>query len=334
MLRRSDLLHLVEATPSERYEALKDFVDVGGVERSEQALRDLALRFRKQTNDEMIRQHEAAETLDEHWQQERQDGEDAEDSLAWAEARLSEDLADVQRRATALAEIDLSLLEIPKRLDELRASRVAAETASARLTEAKVNVAAAATTDALGPALLGVLRAGMAYLDTAARSGRGVDECPLCTQTVDGAALRSEARLRAEGIDSIRRLVDAVSPAERVVKSAHEELGRRAEAVRGLLAKIDGQLEAVVPSAFGDLGVRYGDLTAALAGATGAEVPATRSKSRRRSRVRPTPSATRPTRPGRGWRSRTTRPLCLSASRTTRRTSRRTWSSNGGSTKP
>ena len=90
ILRRSDILKIIDRQPRERYEALKDFVHVPIAEKNESSLRE-SIRTIKTNYEEAVRSLEQADSyLKEIWQAEvNPDG----DYLKWAELKSSADIS-------------------------------------------------------------------------------------------------------------------------------------------------------------------------------------------------------------------------------------------------
>jgi recombinational DNA repair ATPase RecF len=65
VLRRGDLLKLVDAPPSKRYEVLSSFIDVPSIVRSEKTLGDAAKESKQRFEDAVRQRSEAERTLEE-----------------------------------------------------------------------------------------------------------------------------------------------------------------------------------------------------------------------------------------------------------------------------
>ncbi|WP_332639951.1 AAA family ATPase [Brevundimonas sp.] len=192
VLRRQQILKLVEASPADRYKEIKDFVEIEGYEKSEQALRDLITRLGNDRSraDELFRQ--SLEHLSAVAPADQQVG----GLPGWAEAEASKSQHDADLRAKAIAtlrDVVSSLKALPDRADEAQAhwieSRKRAELAQDVVRQAKASVAHGADE------LIDVLEAGLRYV-----AGRAETEaCPLCESgdRAEHLAARIESRLGA-----------------------------------------------------------------------------------------------------------------------------------------
>src|SRR5215813_10857450 len=98
VLRRSRLLTLIDATPAERYKQLQKFIEVEGVEASEQSLRDAA-RDAARTLDEKSRAKVESEIeLERFWVDEGMPGAPEQNALGWAAAQSAADPDETRAR--------------------------------------------------------------------------------------------------------------------------------------------------------------------------------------------------------------------------------------------
>src|SRR5579859_7107644 len=99
ILRRSHILSLIDAQPKDRFKALQEYIDVSGLEKSEEALRTAV----KDTNDELSRQVQAYTqadvALEKLWQAE---GKPEKNPRAWAEAEKAKDLTRLKDECKAI----------------------------------------------------------------------------------------------------------------------------------------------------------------------------------------------------------------------------------------
>lgn len=266
VLRRSDLLQLVEATPADRYKALKAFVEVGGVEQSEQTLRTLAHNLKREYEKGEARKLEVDEALDEHWLQERQTSEEHPDAVAWAEARVSQDVDALRAEAKKLAAIEGALRTLPGVVARWKEAVALAEQAASQWAESKMKVGDAATADVTRPLLVGVLQAATGYLDTAIEADIAVEACPVCEQPVEPEALRNQSRSRLKELETLRRLIESAKVAEREAKAANEKVSSRAQVLLRSLRELADQLRGHTPAAIRELGLGPDQLDEALEG--------------------------------------------------------------------
>ncbi len=212
VLRRADITRVVEATPKDKYEALKQFITAPAIERIEKSLRDAISRLKSQLDDAARAKQQADETLHQLWQNAGSPGESA---TAWAEtlgaadgADLRARIAETQSRLDAISAIERAAARHRADAEALSALQSELQTAQAQLD--------ALSTSARGQnaALLRVLRETRDFLATTSP-----DACPVCGLPNDAAQLR--ARVEAQLVS-----MTALAEAQRLV----DELQRRAQA--------------------------------------------------------------------------------------------------------
>jgi len=118
VLRRSQILALVEAKPGERYNAISRFIDVSGIETSENNLRQLIQSLTKNRDVAVARVQENEDSITQFWTTAGKPGADA---LAWAKIEAHRDPNAADAETAALASIQLAytnLLGYPTQLEE------------------------------------------------------------------------------------------------------------------------------------------------------------------------------------------------------------------------
>lgn len=199
LLRRQEILHLIQAQPKERYDAIKRFIDIGAFEASEEALRQQG----KALADERARVRQAEDQS----LQELQGFYEAAGSPAglnpvtWAKQKLAESAASLDGEISAIGKLRSSfdtLKAFPERV-ETRQKLLVDATKTLADAEAALAAAAAAVTDGAA-GTLGVLEAGSQYL----QSHSDASECPLCLSKENAAGLANEVASRLANLGALR----------------------------------------------------------------------------------------------------------------------------------
>ncbi|HFD88026.1 MAG TPA: hypothetical protein ENJ35_10170, partial [Gammaproteobacteria bacterium] len=99
VLRRSQILNLVEARPADRYAAISQFIDVGGVEASEANLRALIRDIESRMEVAIARVQENRDAIENFWEKAGKVGKDA---IQWAKEEVIQDVASVEATRMAL----------------------------------------------------------------------------------------------------------------------------------------------------------------------------------------------------------------------------------------
>lgn len=199
LLRRQQILALIQAQPKERYDAIKRFIDISAFETSEEALRQQG----KALADERSRAQQAeGQSL-----QELQGFYDAAGSPAglnavtWAKQKLAESAANLDGDISAIGKLRSAfdtLKGFPERVETHQKTLTDAVKALSDA-EAALAVAAAAVTDGAAGTLT-VLEAGREYW----QDHPDAAECPLCLSKENAAGLANEIASRLANLGALR----------------------------------------------------------------------------------------------------------------------------------
>lgn len=260
VLRRSSLLKLVQNAPSERYEALKPFMDFSAFEQAESALRSQFKESRNQLNEAATRIAENKSTLQQLF---ARSGDKAVDELVWAEKLLSQPPADVSRNIAGLRSVARAIEDL---LAHRKGSVAVADELGTVLAEqraAEQALRAAESDSASGDAaLVQLLTVAKSHFDA-----HGVGEaCPLCdsAERIQGLGERVEHRLAAMKELSAARARDEQARARVAMKQAAAD-GQAAQGRHCVAAALEAARAA--PKAWAD---DQATLLASLAAAQGA----------------------------------------------------------------
>src|SRR5215475_7136875 len=254
VLRRSRLLTLIEATPAERYKQLQKFIEVEGVEASEQALRDAA-RDQARTLDEKTRAKVEAEAeLERFWTAEGRPGSPQQNSLDWAAAQLAVDLGGTRERIERLRKLIERLDAAAQARDSLSRAEADALQKNTQVAEARRAADAAAgigATEAMR--LIELLRDARGYLE-ASRGPQDGAACPVCERPIVAEDLRRRIDARLTAMTALGELRDMLEAGTRAHQNAvaivERDRNRMLEAARSLAEAVgsaDESLAAALP---------------------------------------------------------------------------------------
>lgn len=245
VLRRSQILQLIEAKASERYAAISRFVDVSGVEASEASLRKLILDKGKEYDAATLRVSENREAIERFWIEAGRSGSSAID---WAKQEIQKNQNSLDDRKAAIDRlISLwdSVVAHPQKLEAAASQLSAAQTERQNAQDDLGTVTGAVAGDYL--AVLDLLKAAQMHFVRHPNP----TVCPLCesSEKVVGLADEVNRRIQSQGLHS-------------KLEAAKKVLTAKDAAVQHAQQRLDDALSASV------------DAAAALAKyCNGAEVP-------------------------------------------------------------
>jgi recombinational DNA repair ATPase RecF len=211
ILRRSNILKLLEAQPKERFETLKTFIAISGIEKSENALRS-AQRGAKAAADEASRSYlQARDELEKLWVLESKPGASATE---WATTECEKDISGQQKKLNHIDKILPGIEALKSKLAELlefeTEFRVAKEIlgeAEDRVREAESKLAAS------NAALLKLLEDAREYLLPLGSA----TNCPVCEQEIGAQALVSRLAIRIAEMSELATVAQIAADAKRSV---------------------------------------------------------------------------------------------------------------------
>jgi len=221
VLRRSQILALVEAKPGERYEAIRRFIDVSGVETSEGTLRQLIYEIKKSREIAVACVLENQDAIRHFWESA---GKQGTDPLAWGEIESKRNMESSKAEAIALNALQtayVGLCDCQRRFEEATLEFSAAKNAihAAELKSKKC----VETISADAGELMGVLESARDYFC----KHPSPDTCPLCesSENVIGLDQRISQRLGIfSDLQAIKVEVDVANTRYQGVKQQFEIL--------------------------------------------------------------------------------------------------------------
>lgn len=218
VLRKRQILALIEATPANRYEAIKRFIDVSGVEESEAHLRTLIVKDLKSGRDQAVaRIDENAKTIRDFWESA---GKPKPDPFSWAESECKRDLTAVALEVAALTALQTAhtrLLEYPQlfksKSDSLDAARKSNTAAEGQVSAAAHSIAKDASE------IVSVLEAARVYLKKIPSPA----SCPVCESSEKVAKLSERIEERLGGFSALRTARGAKEAAAKALQQAESQ---------------------------------------------------------------------------------------------------------------
>ncbi|MBZ0071947.1 MAG: AAA family ATPase [Gammaproteobacteria bacterium] len=247
VLRRSHLQKLIEAQPAQRYEALRHFIDVGKVERAENALRDAASGAKTEFNAAVKRRFDAETQLQTVWEAEGKPGTNA---LEWAKTIAEHDTVKLDQEIERLRLVQSTITRAETCLMEWQQARATADQRLAETKEIDEEVAKLPGVDAQQAiSLAGVLRQVSQHLQL----GTYPDECPVCRQGIPLDELKADIQTRLVDLqqyDQLRSKRDTANRNTQLAKQAIEnKQGALLTAARALVDIVQAGDIAIITAA-------------------------------------------------------------------------------------
>lgn len=218
VLRKRQILSLVEATAAERYNVIKRFIDVSGVEASEANLRKLISDLTSRRGEAVARVDENAAAIQQFWESA---GKSKPDPFAWAESECSQDTSAFAREIDALRALQTSygrLTEHPQNLNSAQEKVEAAQKTESTAGEAAERAAQTIAKDA--GELVRVLEAAQIYLTKVPSP----PNCPVCESSEKVADLSDRINKRLQGFSSLRIAQAQTRTTTEALKQAEAQL--------------------------------------------------------------------------------------------------------------
>ncbi len=217
ILRRSNILRIIDEIPSKRFEALKGYIDVSGVEKCEKALGD-AIRSKETELSRYVQSYtQAHSSLLALWLAEKSPGASAEE---WAAQESRKDLAQLQ---TDSAEAE----ELVSRISQLQTLKETRERFLQRVSNAETELKEAVSLQrdeeqkiiAENPRVLELLRRAQDFITNAPS-----EACPICRQPVDSRHLASELQTRISAMGALSTATTRTESSRGDLDSARSQL--------------------------------------------------------------------------------------------------------------
>ena len=261
ILRRRDLLQLIEATPADRYKAIQSFVDVAGVDKCESQLRSDLNALDSQFGRADSARNTAEISLQAMWERERQPEETQLTAPAWAQHRVAEDLAQLRQQATRLSQQQTLTGQLATTAARWQEAYEAQQGCAERLAEAQRLLDEQNNGEQHRRSeLISLLSSAEKYLTPPTQP----TACPLCANAVDADGLRQRVRTQLQQMQATAALLGSVSTAKKALDTANAGCEQRGTELLKQLRLVVAALAAHEPAAVVPLSMNWGEMQAKL----------------------------------------------------------------------
>lgn len=196
-LRRNQIINLINAQPTGRYETLKDYIDVSSILTSEDVLRKVNKETEKELETTTGILSNATITLEKSWETE---GKPDNDMLIWAKAQSEKDLSNENRDYKVLVElinewraIDIKYKEIISLDEAIKLSLKTKQNSEAILNALKLESTANNTE------LLTLLQNAKTYIVGQEK----IESCPVCSSDFEKAVVIASLEKQITSMDAL-----------------------------------------------------------------------------------------------------------------------------------
>ena len=225
VLRRAQIKELVEAKPSERFNSIRSFVEIPGVERSEQALRDALKRIQDDLTVLTRTYTNAQSNLTSLWEKNKGDSENVE---AWAERISKQNVDDLKKENSAIQKYERLKDALRTTTANLQSAIDEENAAQNSYTETKKNQdKEAANALANATELLAVLQSARKFVSAAP----SLEKCPVCEKPLIDEDLGASLDTRISLLQSLSEAVAATQKAKKAFDEANSRVGTQFRSV-------------------------------------------------------------------------------------------------------
>lgn len=245
ILRRADITRIMEATDSERYKALQEFITVPQIETAEGALRTLCKTVEEEVQQAIQRKDVAETTLQQFWEAE---GCPQDNPHTWAKEALQRPLAGLQEQINT----SKALL---KALDDALQAEQAVAMAEDHLRQAQAEYAAMesqlqqASQNQTNAELVDVLQAAQSYLNQHPEA----TACPVCAKPATQLTLLAQIEAQLTQLRQIQMLQRQVEQKERAVQQATGAVNAAQQTWRQAYTALHKQITTETPTLFAEI---------------------------------------------------------------------------------
>jgi hypothetical protein len=199
LLRRKQILDLIQAQAKERYDAIKRFIDIANFEASEEALRQQDKALKEERKNALQAENQSLQELQGFY-----DAAGAPSDLnpvTWAKQKLAEPATNLDDDIAAIVKLRSTFDTLKGYAERLAPRKKTLDDAADALSKAEATLANAAAAVIGGAAdALEVLEAGSKYL----HSHPGFSECPLCRSSENAVGLADTVDARLADLATLR----------------------------------------------------------------------------------------------------------------------------------
>lgn len=204
ILRRNAILELVLAQPSDRYKALRHFIDIACVEQSEGTLQQKLADTDRAITTAIGDKDRMATQLDNLWEAEGRPGP-GQTAMAWAEGKVNTGIGDLNDRLNRLKTVTIAIAAAVAAKANLDTRTAAYDNVKRQLDGVDQQIAAApSVSSATAVQLLASLEKAKAYVE----ADTTLDKCPTCLRPIGRDVLLTTINTEFSQLSELKKLSD------------------------------------------------------------------------------------------------------------------------------
>lgn len=230
VLRRSQILRLLEAQPSKRYEEISRFIDITGIETSEAALKKLISNLSSNRDTAVAVVYANLTSIKQFWETA---GKPGKGPIDWAEVEVARDFSNLEADAKNLSRLRAAyqrFQDYPQKYEKTTADLKKAQDGD-HVAANQLEVALSAASAGAGE-LVAILEAASPYLDKHPH----IENCPLCESAEKVADLHNNVAQRLKQFT-------ALQVAQKAVKDSAKDVQRIEGQIHALQADLTSDSE-------------------------------------------------------------------------------------------
>lgn len=218
LLRRNQILALVQARAAERYNEIRRFIDVTAIEKSEDTLRAAIQDVERSCEHAERSATDSRTTIEQFWESAGKPGKTA---LEWAEEQSKGDSGAWDNEVDRIQRLQQVYRQLSTHPDRVSGAAKVLETAQ-KQAEAEQGALQATVEKTVPQATeaLGLLKAAQAYLQNSPKTS----ECPLCESKENATNLLEKVNERIQSFSAVGNAQAKVNTAGQAVSGASERL--------------------------------------------------------------------------------------------------------------
>ena len=212
VLRRADITRIMEATDSERYKALQEFITVPQIEDAEGTLRTLCKTVALEVEQTIQQRSTAESTLQQFWEAE---GEPDNDYLTWARTAIQEPITVLTQQINRDKQLIKALDDATRAEQVMKAAEATFQQIQAEQARLEEQLQQASQTQPNAD-IVATLQTAQRYL----QHHPEVTSCPVCAKPETHATLLTQIETQLAHLEQVRQLRQQLEQQSSMVQQA------------------------------------------------------------------------------------------------------------------